>query len=218
MPLFGYGEDALTYHVLTNRLSEFLEELGDFTPSSDAIVFFRPSFGRRAAGQSGGRASPFGEFDAIVGTARAVYLIESKWSRSGEVWQPTLVIRPEQIRRHAVLRWYLERWRADRPSNWTEFATPEVNTAFEERFPSMKIPSATVPTVLADSLGYVLEMLLTSGPLIEDVLLYCDIDGKTCPPFPNLEAFRKVDITVAGAHRSGFFSLTAQSDTIGTPV
>src|SRR5206468_2361518 len=74
----GYGEDGLTYWALTQRRAEFLHAVGDRTIPDDCLLFFRPSFGRAA-----GLTSPqFGEFDSILASRAAVYLIESKWDGS----------------------------------------------------------------------------------------------------------------------------------------
>src|SRR4051794_203746 len=80
--VLGYGEDALTYSAITTRCEDLLKALGDTTNPDEAISVYRPSFGRRAAnhvdaGQT--ERSEFGEFDAIVATSQAIYLIESKW-------------------------------------------------------------------------------------------------------------------------------------------
>jgi len=78
MPLLGYGEDALTLHAFTSGLAELFRQLGDSTDIKDSIRFFRPSFGRRSSlpGAASARAS-FGEFDGIIGSANAVYLVEA---------------------------------------------------------------------------------------------------------------------------------------------
>jgi hypothetical protein len=44
--VIGYGEDALTYHMLTTRLDEVLKELQDPSDPSNCVLFYRPSFGR----------------------------------------------------------------------------------------------------------------------------------------------------------------------------
>jgi hypothetical protein len=68
----------------------------------------------------------------------------------------------------------------------------------------MTVPGPT--TVLADSLSYVLAMLEGCGP-IQDILLYCDIDGRECPPITGLKGFSLINMPVSGAHISGFFSM-----------
>ena len=99
MEILGYGEDALTFHALSTGFTELLRNLGDDTDPAAAVRFFRPSLGRRGAAPDGKPRSEFGEFDAIIGTARAVYLVEAKWSASSELKGTDLTLRPEQKRR-----------------------------------------------------------------------------------------------------------------------
>src|SRR5512143_1712426 len=95
--IFGYGEDALTYWAVTSRLGEMLQALGDKSLPADATVIYRPSFGRR--GSIGPTATneqysaEFGEFDAILGTRQAVYLVESKWDSSSEIRDDQITLR-----------------------------------------------------------------------------------------------------------------------------
>jgi len=44
--ILAYGEDALSYWALKERLSEILKKLDDSSNPSDCLIFFRPSFGR----------------------------------------------------------------------------------------------------------------------------------------------------------------------------
>ena len=122
MPILGYGEDALTFHALANGLTDMFKQLGDRSEPAEAIRFFRPSFGRRGPLSDSTPRSEFGEFDAILGTTEGVYLIEAKWSGSGELVGTTIELRSEQKRRHQVFRTYLEEWRRQPPDNWQEFA------------------------------------------------------------------------------------------------
>jgi hypothetical protein len=120
MPIFGYGEDALTLWALTQRLGVLLDALDDSSKPDDALVFFRPSFGRRGAsetweeGQS--RASQFGEFDAIIATPQRIALVEAKRGQASELLGDTISLRSEQVRRHAIMRWYVNNWRAMNPA------------------------------------------------------------------------------------------------------
>src|SRR2546426_593351 len=79
-----YGEDALTWHAVSNGLPGIFRQLGDDTDPGRALVFYRPSFGRRGSALTGSLRSEFGEFDVIIGTPRAVYLVEAKWSASAD--------------------------------------------------------------------------------------------------------------------------------------
>ena len=195
MPLYGYGEDALT-----SRLPEFLRKLDDDSDPRAAVVIYRPSFGRS------GKASPFGEFDGIVGTARGIYLIEAKWCRSSEAWQPTMSLRSEQLRRHAIFRWYLESWRAQKPIDWLTFIGGDASESFAARFEGKGL--APPNSILARSIEHTIALLADCGPIVEDVLLYCDIDNRLCPPQAAGFAFRTVSITFTNAHSSGIFPMT----------
>ena len=198
MPLYGYGEDSLTLCALTGRLSEFLDLLDDASDRETAIVLYRPSFGRSA------KSSPFGEFDAIVGTPKAVYLVEAKWSRSGEAWESQMNLRSEQLRRHRIFRWYLERWRAAPVSDWAVF----MDAAAREQFGGTFEGKALAPSgsILAQSLEYTMTLLAACGA-VEDVLLYCDIDGRPCPPNVEGFCFTQVYMRFLDATPSGFFPM-----------
>jgi hypothetical protein len=198
MQLHGYGEDALTLLALTSRLPEFLSALHDPSDLSQAIVLYRPSFGRS------GKASPFGEFDGIVGTPAAVYLIESKWSRSAEAWQPRMDLRPEQLRRHQIFRWYLERWRQANPRDWNTFADALAREQFASAFSGKGMPPTE--SILAQSLEYTLSLLAHCGP-VRNVLLYCDIDGRPCPTNAAGFGFTRVCMHFPDATLSGFFAM-----------
>jgi hypothetical protein len=174
MTFLAYGEDALTLYTLLERRSDLLRELDDDTDPEAATVIFRPSFGRRGAGGEGvtARATPsaqFGEFDAILGTARATYLVESKWERSGEAHSESLALRYEQVRRHEVMRWYIQEWRRLQPSDWPEFATSRAE-AFLAAFPGMRLAPAR--SALAQNLEFLLRRLQPAGATVRDVLLF----------------------------------------------
>lgn len=209
MRSYGYGEDALTQFVLTHRMGELLEELGDASAPGDLLVFLRPSFGRGGgSARNSGRASAFGEFDAIVATTSTVYPIETKWSRSGEVWRAELALRSEQSRRHEVLEWYILRWRDSRPVDWDSFRHRHV-ADFESAFPELTIPRRG--TSLARNLEFVLDRLAPRAAVIQHVLLYIDIDRRECPPLARADGFKLVRMRVPGAHWSGFFHVEAIS-------
>jgi hypothetical protein len=201
MELFLYGEDALAHTALTARLPELLTGLDETTLPRDCVAFFRPSFGRRG-GSPTRRSAAFGEFDALLGAASAVYLIEAKWSRSLETWgKESLFLRPEQIRRHDIFRWYLTHWRDRSPSNWGSFRQQYL-AAFEAEFATHTIPPEG--SLLAQNLGFVLERLAPRAQRITDVILFCDIDGFTCPPSGMEKTFQTVSICFQGAAPGGF--------------
>lgn len=58
MPIIAYGEDALSFHAVFVGLSGLLRQLDDDGDPSRAIVFYRPSFGRRGSVQAG-KEQPF---------------------------------------------------------------------------------------------------------------------------------------------------------------
>jgi hypothetical protein len=116
MPMIlGYGEDSLSLHALSTGLPDILRQLGD---PARSLVFFRPSFGRSGPGPEGPPSAQFGEFDAIIGTPRAIYLGEAKWRYMGVNHVPA---EPQQLR-HRVFRAYIEEHRRESSSNWKEFA------------------------------------------------------------------------------------------------
>lgn len=177
MPIHAYGEDALTLWALSQQLSLILQQLDDSTPPNEALVFYRPSFGRRA-GTDGKRRSEFGEFDAIVGTRASVYLIETKWNGSQEIRDGIITIRPEQVRRHEIFRRYLSLWRQHEPTCWDRFIESSRAT-LEDLFPSLTVPSSK--TTLSRNLTFVLGKLTSLGTPIRDVVLFVAC-GSHIPP------------------------------------
>ncbi len=147
MQLFGYGEDSLTYWAIS-QLRTVLEQVGDESPTKDALCFYRPSFGR------GGRSSSvFGEFDAILAVPAGIYLIEAKATTSKQFRNPVIKLSEAQIRRHEIFRWYLNAWRQITPDSWDAFREEALNS-FEHKFADRTIPRAT--TKLAQNLEFVL--------------------------------------------------------------
>jgi hypothetical protein len=207
--MYGYGEDGLTYHALSSRLTDVLTQLGDSSPPDETVVFYRPSFGRKAGSRLGTPVSQFGEFDGIVGTPKGVYLMEAKWSRSLEVWgKPSFELSSVQLRRHAIFRWLLERWKHVRPQGWDEFRS-EARLAFEQKFPGFTIASEGAG--VAQNLAFVLKQLEPCGAEVHDVVLYTTIDKDhpMLPPFAQPSSFRTVQLRFDGADPSGFYILGA---------
>jgi len=151
--ILGYGEDAFTIRALKRRTSEILKKLHDQTDPSDCLIFFRPSFGRRAGK---GRAE-FGEFDAIVASPQNIYLIESKWDKSSENKNDKIKLAEAQIRRHKIFSWYLENWDRQKYSNsWGGFES-DFQSNFAKRCPDRKM--APTGSRLAKDLEFVLNKL-----------------------------------------------------------
>lgn len=199
--MFGYGEDALTMWVLETRIDEFLRLLDDPVDGGDPRVFYRPSFGRQALA---GRAE-FGEFDAIVSTQRRIYLVEAKWDGSQEIEEGVVRLRPEQVRRHRIFRWYVEQWHRSPPTTWDHFheaASKEANE-FSGEFP-MTVPRSG--TKLAKNLEFVLRTVHPQSQ-IEDVLLMVTLEKKS--PIQRVEPdfFRLVTIHAQSVGGAGFISL-----------
>lgn len=169
--VLAYGEDPLTLWALTQQLPLVLRQLDDRTAPAEVLVIYRPSFGRGGASKRSraGRRSEFGEFDAILQSRAATYLVEAKWHRSGEIQDGVVLLRDEQTDRHQVFRWLLESWRRMAPRSWADFRRRAV-AEFEAKFEGMTL--APDGSRLAGSLEYVMGTALACGPeTIRDVLL-----------------------------------------------
>jgi hypothetical protein len=159
-----YGEDGLTYLALTCQLGHVLESLGDRTPINNSLLCFRPSFGR----SGGATRSEFGEFDAILATPQAVYLIESKWDGSPQIRNGYVVLAGRQYLRHQIFRWLRTQWGDDRQRTWAAFY-PECSEQFANAF--QRKPLGASGTTLACNLEYYLNRLAGYGRNTRDVLL-----------------------------------------------
>jgi hypothetical protein len=180
-----YGEDALTLWIIREHLSGFLGVLEDLSPVAESKVFYRPSFGRRGSNKDATVSeqwrSAFGEFDAIVATRGGTYLIETKWTASSEAPRLTrprpLQLSPTQVRRHAIMRNYIDAWRAVQPSTWDEFIHLSDIRDRLARF-SASVPRAG--TTLARNIGMVLILTAECGP-VSDVVLFMRSEGGPPP-------------------------------------
>ena len=172
MPTFhGFGTDSLTLHAITNRLPELLRSLGDASSPETAVVFFQPSFGHKGMSKKVtdlGRVD-FGHFDAIVGTQKAVYLIDSLTERSPEV-RNTLV-EYDRIRQypHVIFRGYRDAWQEQKPESWMSFEAHQAEP-FRVKFPRNKV--APFGSEIASALEFVLTSLQDCGNELVDVVLY----------------------------------------------
>jgi hypothetical protein len=198
--MYGYGEDALTLWAMTKGLPEFLEQLNDTTLAEDAIVLFRPSFGRRSPNPNA-IPSVFGEFDAIVCTSLATYLVEGKWNSSSELTETTLTVADRQKRRHRVLRWYYDNWRQSNSRSWSDFRDRK-KKAFEAAFPGLTIPTAG--TTLAKNLAFVLAIICRRAVPLVDVLLFSTVSETVRPTAVNPPEFRLVVMHVHSIGGDGF--------------
>ncbi len=153
--IYGYGEDALTLWAVKHKTPELLDKFGDKTPVKDCVVFYRPSFGR-----SGGKgSSEFGEFDAIIASREAVYLVESKWDNLSSKRKKEIRIRKEQELRHRMFSWYLTHWNTKYMGKWTEFSK-DLSDDFSKRFPDRSIPYQN--KLLSKNIEYIVKTILTT--------------------------------------------------------
>ena len=169
MHMFCYGEDALTLWALQNKLDVILRAIGDHSPPDNCTIFYRPSFGRRG----GSRSSQFGEFDFLLLAQDCLYLGESKWTGSSEkLHGGSLELRPEQLLRHRLFRFYIEQWAFGDHATWREF---RAKARDELRARGIAKPLAPTGSLLAENLQFVLGVIrdhYPSNPRMENVLLY----------------------------------------------
>lgn len=201
--MLGYGEDALTLWGMTKGLPSFLRQLEDDTPAEDALVLFRPSFGRRSP-NSNATPSVFGEFDAIVRSRSANYLIEGKWNSSSELKESVLKIAEKQTRRHNVMRWYYENWKRGGRESWADFRQRS-KASFEAAFQGLTMPTAG--TTLAKNLEYVLTLMKEKELPLYDVLLFSIVHAGLRPPDVNPASFRLVVMNVEAIGGDGFIRI-----------
>lgn len=201
--MYGYGEDALTLYAVTKGLRAFLDQLEDKTPTDEVTVFFRPSFGRRSPNLRG-TTPVFGEFDAILATNHAIYLVEAKWNSSAELQESKLIVSPRQIRRHQVFRWYHDRWQDSHPPTWDDFRAIN-RESFEAAFPGLTIPMQD--TTLARNLQFVLTTVCQRNVPIVDVLLFCTVHKNIRPTTVKPNTFRLITIYAHSVGGEGFIDL-----------
>jgi hypothetical protein len=205
MPIiFGYGEDALSLHALSTGFADILGQLGDDSDPARSSVFFRPSFGRKGPSM-GARSAEFGEFDAIIGTPRAVYLGEAKWIYTGG---DDVVLGDAQLRRHRIFRAYLEEHRVHPCYPWAKFYI-RMEPMLQLIHPNL-IP-APDGSVLARNLTYILQRLDQCGPKIVDVLMFWTLaEGDATPS--TCGTFRIVTHLCASEDNSQFVRIPNQID------
>jgi hypothetical protein len=204
----SYGEDPLTFWALKFNLVEILKQLGDQASPEQALVIYRPSFGRQGKAKEMGPGSvaraEFGEFDAIIGTPGAVYLVESKWGSSAEAKGVLLSLRPEQAHRHKVFRWYLEVWRAKLYARWQDFVIQN-SARFQKQFPGNKL--APDGSTLAKNLQFVLSELSFFGNSIRNVLMFIGLPDEDCPTGVENSGFSMVSLQYKPIHPTVYFEM-----------
>jgi hypothetical protein len=200
--ILGYGEDALTMWALRQHVSTILNRFKDSSSPSDCLVFYRPSFGRRARENS----SVFGEFDAIIASPQNIYLIESKWDNLVESKKNEIVIRREQLMRHQIFTWYLTHWKKKYSNEWVEFIEEQQST-----FNFRRRTIAPANSLLAKNLEFVLSKLLecckafSSDNNVKNILLFF-YRGKSRVPV-KIKAFTPIAIDYGKEGPSNFISL-----------
>jgi len=188
--IVGYGEDSFTLWALKRHTSNVLREFQDETPSSDCLIFYRPSFGRHSKESS----SVFGEFDAIIASSENIYLIESKWDNLAESDKDEIILNKEQKLRHQIFSWYLMHWNNKYQNNWESFIKERQN---DFRFKGKTI--APTGSLLAMNLEFILDKSLrrckgVSSEHIKNVLLFFYNVEKTVPPTKISRDFRLMSI------------------------
>jgi len=206
--IYCYGEDALTYWAITSQLDKILRPLEDDCSPDEAIIVYRPSFGRRGRANLNSAGKPlragFGECDAIIGTRHSTYLIESKWSSSPKVQGNKIILNEVQIHRHEIIRWYLDKWRASQPMSWQTFIS-EFECEFIAKFQGNKM--APFESILAKNLEFLLKTLSQCGTCIQNILLFFDKAGGTKPMEVSPASFHLVTLEYYPLAPSGYFQI-----------
>jgi hypothetical protein len=196
--IWGYGEDGLTYWALSQRMGEILRELEGKTEADPSIILYRPSFGR-------GRGC-FGEFDAIIGTQAAVYLVEAKWDGSGRTKTGGIALKDKQIRRHRIFADILTCWQKQSPNSWAKFCDDNRQTKFGGCW---SLPRTRNSGRLLSTLEFLLPRLSQCGDSVVDVVLFCKPMGQGDWPQLETEGFRPVRLEYEplAKSKSGVFQI-----------
>jgi len=199
--IFGYGEDALTLWALKNKLSVILNAFNDPSDPEDCVVFYRPSFGR-----SGGNLSAqFGEFDAIVASKQAIYLVESKWDNNSRFDKKEVVLRSEQVLRHQLLKWYINNWDLTYSAeNWDKIREKQGSISYKVIPPKTSLLAKNLQFILTNLIGN-----LSSGDkvIVENVLLFFYNHACSKPPAQVNGDFKIVPIEYGEENKNNFISL-----------
>ena len=199
--VIGYGEDALTYWALTEKIESVLQKLRDKSNPSDCLLIYRPSFGRRGGS---GRAE-FWEFDAIMATPQSVYLIESKWDGSSEIKDGIIKLRSEQILRHRIFVWYFTRWKKDGFQSWSSFIE-RYESEFQKEFNGKKI--APSKSKLSRNLEYVINQLHDHSKERSNVLLFFNSEGSSSPTNIVPKDFRLIIVDYQKLDKGEYFEIS----------
>lgn len=205
--MFGYGEDALTLWAVTQKLDEILASADDKSSTESAVVFFRPSFGRRG----GPISSQFGEFDFVIATPFALHLGETKWQSSPETAHDLITLRPEQLERHKIFAAYYEIWISRNDWTW-----PHYSQECEIQFPVRGIRKPVVPlnSLLSKNLQHILEALseaTNSAPTVNNILMVVKSDdGRLAPSWRSPKGFKLAVLDATAEIDNGFLPMHFQ--------
>jgi hypothetical protein len=160
---FGYGEDSFTFIALNYRLDEILEKLGD--KSDPEVFFYRPSLGR---------GLNVGEFDGIISTKNAIFLIEAKWMNRPRRTAFSLSV--AQRRRHEIFSGLIKLWcnyaeSHGYPTCWNDFDSNLSNwdrknfrTRYNGKFPAED-------TLLSRNIFFIMDSIKPLKKTLSNVLL-----------------------------------------------
>ncbi len=166
--IYGYGEDSFTLWTLKQHTSKILGRFHDKTALSKCLTFYRPSFGKH----HGKEGSAFGEFDAIMVSAKNVYLIDTTWD-ARQRGKRKIPLEKSQKLRHEIFSWYLTHWDKKYRGHWKRFAEEHRN---EFKFGRKTLPPKN--SIQAANLEFILTKTLEqcktiSRRNIKNVLLFC---------------------------------------------
>lgn len=209
----NYSKDALTFWAITSKLGEIFRTLDDKNLPADAIVIYRPSFGQLGSigpvAKKEQLSAEFGECNAILGTQQAIYLVESKWDTSPETRDDLIKLKALQIRRHKIMRWYIETWRVNQPKDWITFVAQN-EIAFQTQFPGQKM--VPVDSRLAQKLEFVMRILSECGSHVHDVVLLIGQASSSKPIVEKSDSFSLVILEYQPLVSAGYFQILKLRD------
>jgi hypothetical protein len=146
-----------------------LNKVGDISIRNNCSIVYRPSFGR----MGGAGSSQFGEFDAVIISEKSVYLCESKWDKSSEnIQKGKLRLRKEQIRRHEILRFYIDNYGYGKYQNWAEFQKASQNCEEMTKHPKTIPGENSLLARNIQSLINEVKIIHKTKPNINNLLIY----------------------------------------------
>jgi hypothetical protein len=180
--LLGYGEDLLTLWAIKERTGTILKKFEDKTPTTECLVFYRPSFGKTSKEHS----PELGEFDAIIASRQNIYLVESKGDNlTNNKTKPSL--KKEQLLWHEVFAWYLVNWNKKYTGQWQNFVNDNIH-AFNATKKKLPTHQNEKNKLSIENLEFTLEKLkdhckdFRSRANIKNVILFFYNSQTTKPP------------------------------------